>query len=208
MGRAALALLALLAAGASSAAPALDARQADAFRAWFVRIVGEQLRQGPSPRWAQQDCAGLVRFAVGEALKAHDAAWRQANGVSVRFLPPEVGLTPEQAALRNQWKRADGGSGAYASAIDLAQENSAFVSTDINQALPGDLLFYDQGDSQHLMVWMGDYIAYHRGTATRHDNGLRAVPPDTLMHWKDTRWQPRPDNPNFAGIYRFSFLPR
>lgn len=208
MVRVALAALTLLAASTACADSVLDARQTDAFRAWFVRIVGEQLRQGPTPRWAQQDCAGLVRFAVGEALKAHDEVWRKANGVSNRFLPPEIGLMPEQSALRNRWKRADGQSSAYASAIDLVQENSVFISSDINQALPGDLLFYDQGDSQHLMVWMGDYIAYHRGSKAKNDNGLRAVPLDTLMNWKDTRWQPRPDNPNFAGIYRFSFLSR
>lgn len=208
MGRTALIAMLMLIASAAGADPALDVRQTDAFRAWFVRIVGEQLRQGPTPRWAQQDCAGLVRFAVAEALRVHDEAWRKANGVSNRFLPPEVGLAAEQTALRNRWKRSDGQLNAYASAIDLVQENSVFVSTDINQALAGDLLFYDQGDSQHLMVWMGDYIAYHRGSTAKNDNGLRAVSLDTLMNWKDTRWQPRSDNPNFAGIYRFSFLSR
>lgn len=208
MVRTALAVPLLLLASSICAEPALDVRQSDAFRAWFVRIVGEQLRQGPTPRWTQQDCAGLVRFAVAEALRVHDQAWRKANGVSNSFLPPEVGMTSAQDGLRNAWKRADGRSGAYASAIDLVQENSVFVSADINQALPGDLLFYDQGDSQHLMVWMGDYIAYHRGSTAKNDNGLRAVTPDTLMNWKDTRWQPRTDNPNFSGIYRFSFLSR
>ncbi len=207
MGRAAIALL-LLFSAAVAAEPGLDGRQSEAFRAWFVRIVGEQLRQGPSPRWTQQDCAGLVRFAVGESFKDHDVAWRKANGLSNRFLPPELGLAPTQTVLRNAWKRADGATAAYASAIDWIQENSVFVSTDINQALPGDLLFYDQGDSQHLMVWMGGYIAYHRGSRTKNDNGLRAVPLHTLMNWQDTRWQPRSDNPNFTGIYRFSFLSR
>jgi uncharacterized protein YfaT (DUF1175 family) len=207
VGRAALALL-LLFSAAVAAKPGLDGRQSEAFRAWFVRIVGEQLRQGPSPRWTQQDCAGLVRFAVGESLKDHDESWRKANGLSNRFLPPELGLAPTQTVLRNAWKRADGATAAYASAIDLIQENSVFVSADINQALPGDLLFYDQGDSQHLMIWMGDYIAYHRGSRSKNDNGLRAVPLHTLMNWQDTRWQPRSDNPNFTGIYRFSFLSR
>lgn len=208
MVRITLIALAFLSAAAVYADSTLDARQTEAFRAWLVRIVSEQLRQGPTPRWAQQDCAGLVRFSVSEALRSHDEAWRKANGVSNRFLPPEVELTPEQDALRNHWKRVDGQRSAYASAIDLIQENSVFVSSEINQALPGDLLFYDQGDSQHLMVWMGDYIAYHRGTTAEHDNGLRAISLDTLMNWKDTRWQPRHDNPNFSGIYRFSFLSR
>lgn len=199
----------LLASGTTPAAEVvLDQAQSAAFRAWFVRIVGEQLRQGPSPRWTQQDCAGLVRFAVNETLRVHDRAWLRANGLSNRYLPPELKLTPEQKALRNRWKQFDGGSGPFATAIGLIQDNSRFVSKDINQASPGDLLFFDQGEDQHLMVWTGSYIAYHRGSATQHDNGLRAVSIDQLQHWKDTRWQPRLDNPNFIGIFRFSFLSR
>ncbi|MFP1527282.1 DUF1175 family protein [Escherichia coli] len=38
----------------------LNVEQSGLFRAWFVRIAQEQLRQGPSPRWYQQDCAGRV----------------------------------------------------------------------------------------------------------------------------------------------------
>ncbi|ELN2579221.1 DUF1175 family protein, partial [Enterobacter kobei] len=38
----------------------LNAQQSSVFRAWFVRVVREQLRQGPTPRWYQHDCAGLV----------------------------------------------------------------------------------------------------------------------------------------------------
>lgn len=186
----------------------LDEAQSAAFRAWFVRIIGEQLRQGPSPRWTQQDCAGLVRFAVNETLRTHDHDWLKANGVSNRYLPPELQLTPEQKTLRNRWKQFDGGSGPFVTAIGLIQDNSRFVSKDINQANPGDLLFFDQGEDQHLMIWTGSYIAYHRGSATQHDHGLRAVSVNQLLNWKDTRWQPRIDNPNFIGIFRFFFLSR
>ena len=28
-------------------------------------------------------------------------------------------------------------------------------------------MFYDQGDDQHLMIWMGRSIAYHTGSSTR-----------------------------------------
>ena len=34
-------------------ADALTADQSSVFRAWFVRIVNEQLRQGPTPRWTR-----------------------------------------------------------------------------------------------------------------------------------------------------------
>jgi len=66
---------ALPVAQATSTQVTLDAQQTPVFRRWLVRIVQEQLRQGPSPRWYQQDCAGLVRFAANEALKPHDARW-------------------------------------------------------------------------------------------------------------------------------------
>jgi len=68
----------------------LDAHRSMIVRAWMVRVVNEQVRQGPTPRWFHRDCAGLVRFAVGEALRPHDARWLAANGLSSRALPPDV----------------------------------------------------------------------------------------------------------------------
>ena len=177
-----------------------------------VRIVNEQLRQGPTPRWTHRDCAGLVRFAAGEALRPHDARWLRANGMrdaeSARQLPPELNLTSAQRTLTQRWARIDGSTGAYVSALGLIQQNSRLIAKDVNQALPGDLLFFDQGDDQHLMIWMDRYIAYHTGTVTRTDNGLRAVPVSELMQWKDSRWQPQGGNPNFIGVFRLAFLTR
>jgi uncharacterized protein YfaT (DUF1175 family) len=191
------------AAGGTQLTPA----QSRAFQAWMVRIVREQVQRGPSPRWQQRDCAGLVRFAVTEALSPHDARWLRANGIATdKRLPPELGLDPAQALLRNRWVQTGGTVGHFVTALALVQHNSRLVGRDINRAQPGDLLFYDQGDAQHLMVWMGASIAYHTGTTTAFDNGLRGVGIRQLMNWKDTRWQPAVDNPNFAGVYRLSFL--
>jgi uncharacterized protein YfaT (DUF1175 family) len=184
----------------------LDYQQSQHFRSWFVRIIHEQFRQGPTPRWTQRDCASLVRFAANEAMKVHDDDWLKANGLSRGRLPPEVNLAESQQKLLNSWNQVGGTKGAYVSAIVLIQENSQFVSKNINHALAGDLLFFDQGESQHLMVWMGNHIAYHTGTTTQTDNGLRKVTLTQLMNWRDTRWQPRIDNPNFIGVYRLSFL--
>ncbi|SFG99834.1 hypothetical protein SAMN05518865_1286 [Duganella sp. CF458] len=185
----------------------LSQAQSRAFQAWMLRIISAQVEQGPSPRWQHRDCAGLVRFAVNEALSVHDAKWMRANGIaSDRRLPPELDLTPQQAALRNRWVQGEGKVGAFVTALALVQHNSRFVAREISQALPGDLLFYDQGDEQHLMVWMGAHIAYHTGTVTPTDNGLRTVDIQQLTTWKDTRWQPAVNNPNFAGVFRLSFL--
>jgi uncharacterized protein YfaT (DUF1175 family) len=195
-------------AAADDAQP-LDAEQSRRFRAWFVLLVAEQLRQGPNARWYHRDCAGLVRFAVGETWRSHDAKWRAQNGLSNRRLPPELELTPaQQAAWPRRWRRIDGSVGAFVTAFSLVQENSVRISSDINLAEPGDLLFFDQGDDQHLMIWMGNYIAYHNGRRTRDDTGLRAVGVQQLLTWSDVRWQPRSDNPNFIGVFRLRFLSR
>jgi len=186
----------------------LSAGQSRNFRAWMLRIMEEQIRQGPSPRWLQHDCVSLVRYAVAESLRPHDTRWLQANGLSAQQLPEELHLDAAQQTLRHTWRRTDGTSGAYVSAIGMVQENSRFISKDFNLAQPGDLLFFDQGDEQHLMVWMNGMVVYHTGTVTAQDNGLRAIPVSQLLRWKDTRWRPTQDNPNFAGIYRFTFLPR
>ncbi len=192
---------------APSGLPRLDKAQSRAFQAWMLRIVTAQLEQGPSPRWQHRDCAGLVRFAVNEALTVHDARWLRANGIATdRQLPPELELTPQQKTLRNRWVQTGGAIGNYVSAIALVQNNSRFIGRDLNQAQPGDLLFYDQGDEQHLMVWMGTRIAYHTGSNNPGDNGLRSVAVKNLTTWKDTRWQPAVDNPNFAGLFRLNFL--
>ncbi|AAY94711.1 DUF1175 family protein [Pseudomonas protegens] len=207
-GLSSLGLLALLLSSAVGAtqAPPLDVQQSQVFRAWFVRIAQEQLSQGPSPRWYQQDCAGLVRFAANEALKVHDNKWLRANGMSNRYLPPELQLSEGQRGLAQQWQQGGGQTGPYVNAIKLIQFNSHLVSRDLGQARPGDLLFFDQGDDQHLMIWMGRNIAYHTGTSTPTDNGMRSASVQQLMTWKDTRWIPDSANPNFIGIYRLNFL--
>jgi uncharacterized protein YfaT (DUF1175 family) len=184
----------------------LTPAQSRAFRAWMVRIVSAQLNAGPTPRWAQRDCAGLVRFAVAEALREHDEKWKHANGLAGQPVPSEVQLASGQQSLRHAWHLADGSVSAFADALELVQENCHFQGKDCNQAQAGDLLFFDQGDAQHLMIWMGSFIAYHTGAVTATDNGLRAVSLGNLLHWNDTRWHPSQDNPNFAGVYRLNFL--
>lgn len=191
---------------APSGWPRLTPPQSRAFRAWLVRIVAAQLAEGPTPRWRQRDCAGLVRFAVAEALREHDGKWKHANGLAGQPVPPEVALEPAQQNLRHAWKLADGSRSAYAGALELIQENTRFLGQDCNAAVAGDLLFFDQGDAQHLMIWMGSFIAYHTGSETVGDNGLRSIALRDLLRWSDTRWHPTQDNPNFAGLYRLAFL--
>ena len=206
----ALGVLAMPARALTQAMPEvlLDAEQSRRLRAWITLIVAAQLRAGPSPRWQHRDCAGLVRFAVRESLRRHDAAWVRANGLQGVALPPEVALSSSQRAALRDWVDIDGQRQAYVGALALVQANCRLLGKQLTQAEAGDLLFFDQGDDQHLMVWMGSYIAYHTGTETASDNGLRAVAPRRLMNWEDTRWRPVPENSNFIGIYRLAFLSR
>ncbi len=200
-------LSALILPSAFAARATLTPAQSRTFRAWIVRIVGAQLNAGPSPRWVHRDCAGLVRYAVAETLREHDARWVRAAGLGHAPMPPALDLDPAQQSLRHAWQLADGSTSAYAGALELVQENARRVARDCNLAQPADLLFFDQGDAQHLMVWMGSYIAYHTGAdPTPTDNGLRAVRLGELARWPDTRWQPVAHNPNFAGVFRFNFL--
>lgn len=198
----------LMATGEAANAPRLSITQSAIFRAWMVEIVRQQLAQGPSPRWVHRDCAGLVRFAVHEAFKVHDAKWRRANGLQGRALPPQLEIPPLQRALANQWVNIDGKKSAFVTALALVQRNSEFMGKSLNIAQPGDVLFFDQGDEQHLMVWMGSYIAYHTGNVSQTDTGLRSVTLQQLQQWKDTRWHPHAYNPNFIGVFRLAFLAR
>jgi uncharacterized protein YfaT (DUF1175 family) len=183
----------------------LDTTQSRHLRDWITLLIHAQVEQGPTPRWTHRDCAGLVRFAVAESLRAHDLGWRQSMGLLGQRLPPDVDAQAT-AGWRNAWKRADGSQGAFVSALDLVQANTRFVGKQLAQAQGADLLFYDFGDDQHLMVWMGRYIAYHTGRVLPGDNGLRALAPSQLMAWTDTRWRPSRDNPNFVGLYRLDFM--
>jgi uncharacterized protein len=193
--------------GAGEKRTLLSSAQAQAFRSWFQLIVLQQLKLGPTPRWQQRDCAGLVRFASAEALRTHDNKWLKANGFLAKKVPPELNLTPPQVEdLRHAWLRADGSQGAFVSALELVQNNTQSIGKEMAHAEVADLLLFDQGQAQHLMIWLGKYVAYHTGTVTPDDNGLRAYPLSKLMTWDDTRWQPHASNPNFIGIFRMFFL--
>ena len=208
------------AAGAVRAAPAampsaitdplpLDAAQSRAFRAWFVAIAQDQVRRGPTPRWVHRDCAGLVRFAAAQAMATHDASWLKSMGWPLNQPLPgaELALAPVQQAWKNTWRLPNGEKAAYASAIAIVQNNTRFLGKGRDAIAPGDLLFFDQGDDQHLMVWTGRAVVYHTGAEPApDDSGLRGTTLAALERHTDTRWRPAPENPNFGGWFRFRFL--
>lgn len=131
----------------------------------------------------------------------------KSNGFSSQYLPPEMTLTPTASTGAKLESGEQEKPSPYVTAINLIQYNSQFIARH-KPCAARRYDFFDQGDAQHLMVWMGRYVIYHTGSATKTDNGMRAVSLQQLMTWKDTRWIPNDSNPNFIGIYRLNFLAR
>ena len=186
------------------------------FRSWIALIVEDQIARGPNPRWQQRDCASLLRFAVHEAVISHDVKWRRSNGLLGEVLPAEIEMPIETRKQFGLWQDSEGKKNPYAKAMTLIQENSKFLNKTGEGLEPGDLLFFDQGDNQHLMIWTGRRVVYHNGSSPpkktkrtaieNQDNGLRTATLQDLLKWPDSRWRPDTINPNFIGFFRLTFL--
>jgi hypothetical protein len=197
----------------NAGATRLPVNQVKIFREWMSVIAEDQITKGINPRWQNPDCAGLVRFAVNEALAKHDEKWRQANGFIGRALPAELELSEAEKDSFRQWRTQDGERSHFVRAVILVQQNSQFIGKTVEHLEPGDFAFFDQGDDQHLILWTGRRFIYHNGSHPKErkdktDNGLRTASLKDFLVWKDARWRMQETNPNFIGFYRLSFLSR
>lgn len=197
-----------------------------AFRRWFTLIADFQAVRPRADVPAEiADCAGLLRFAYREALKRHDDSWFLATGIEVPALPGEIRAwhypdSPLGAALfrvrPGSFEPADVGNGAFAQFADaktLVERNAYFVTRDVRQAQPGDLLFYRQfGQSSpwHSMIVtrIGGVpaVVYHTGPNHGQPGELRRVLMAELLDHPQPQWRPRPANQNFLGVYRWNIL--
>lgn len=142
------------------------------FRRWFTGITELQFyHQSDAWKAEQRDCAGLVRFALREALREHNRAWFRKMGAIYEPLAPDVrAYTLERNPLGEKLFRTKSGaftesdltSGAFnefADARTLKDFNSRFVSRNRSEAEPGDLLFFYQPWAQkfpyHVMIFLG-----------------------------------------------------
>ncbi|MGI8654477.1 MAG: DUF1175 family protein [Pyrinomonadaceae bacterium] len=142
------------------------------FRRWFTGIAELQFyHQSDAWKAEQRDCAGLVRFALREALREHNRAWFRKMGAIYEPLAPDVrAYTLERNPLGEKLFRTKSGaftesdltSGAFnefADARTLKDFNSRFVSRNRSEAEPGDLLFFYQPWAQkfpyHVMIFLG-----------------------------------------------------
>lgn len=205
----------------------------DSFRRWFAAIAEMQFYQ-LSDQWndEQRDCAGLVRFAMREALRRHDRLWFQKMGKAYDTVAPDVALFDlDHNPLGEKIFRTDFGSfrqsdlhdgrfSEFADARALKNFNSFFVSRDRREARAGDLvLFYQpwvQKFPYHVMIFLGapraapngvsDWVVYHTGSSPTDDGVVKKVELSVLDHHPDPRWRPVPSNRNFLGFYRLKIL--
>ncbi len=203
------------------------------FRRWFTAIAETQFYQ-LSEQWKreQRDCAGLVRFAMREALRHHDRTWFQKMGPAYEPVARDVnGFDLDNNQLGEKIFRADFGSyhdgdirdgkfSEFADGRTLKNFNVVFVSRDRREAEPGDLLFYYQPWVQkypfHVMVFLGsprvapngqrDWVVYHTGSTATDDGTVKKLELSVLDQHPDPRWRPVESNKNFLGFYRLKIL--
>jgi uncharacterized protein YfaT (DUF1175 family) len=200
-----------------------------AFRAWFTFLAEAQYFRHPLPREIG-DCAALIRYAYREALSVHNDAWIDTAHLPELPATPAVAkysypFTPLGANLfrihPGEYSPADTTNGTFAQFADaetLVRFNAHFVSKDMDQAQPGDILLYRQFDADmpfHTMIYLGasqldrspgPYVVYHTGPIHHQPGEIRRPSVTELEHHPDPRWRPSSANPVFLGIYRWNIL--
>ena len=66
----------------------------------------------------------------------------------------------------------------------------------------------------HTMVYLGnsyfgegkDWLVYHTGPVDGHAGEIRRVTTNDLLRHPEACWRPLPQNPAFAGVYRWNIL--
>jgi hypothetical protein len=194
-----------------------------AFRQWFTLIADYQaVRPMGEVPVEITDCASLLRYSYREALKRHDDSWFISTGIEVAALPGEIRAwrypeTPLGAGLfrvrAGEFEAGDATNGAFAQFADakrLVERNAFFVSRDVREAEPGDLLFYRQfGQSSpwHSMIVTGNgAVVYDTGPDHGSVGELRRVALAELVDHPQAQWRPVAGNPNFLGVYRWNIL--
>jgi uncharacterized protein len=205
----------------------------DAFKRWFTAIAETQFYQ-LSDQWnvEQRDCAGLVRFAMREALRKHDRVWFQKMGANYETVAGDVGeFDLDHNPLGEKIFRTDFGSfdetdlrngrfSEFADGRTLKNFNTVFVTRDRREAVAGDLLIYYQPWVQkfpyHVMIFLGparispnganDWVVYHTGSSPIDKGTVKKVELSVLDHHPDPRWRPVESNKNFLGFFRLKIL--
>jgi uncharacterized protein len=198
----------------------------EAFRAWFTALAQSQ----PNPPAKEiNDCAALLRFCYREALHAHDEPWLIAHPTDTPHPSIRQYTYPQTPLGANLFRVQEGAfeptdltNGTFAQFADartLMQHNTYLVTRNVNQARPGDLIFYRQLEQDtpydvsgyhspfHSMIVCGNSeVVYHTGPIHHGKGEIRHLLLSELLHHPDARWRPLPENANFLGVYRWNIL--
>jgi uncharacterized protein YfaT (DUF1175 family) len=209
-----------------------DPADRDSFRRWFT-LLAEVEAARPAEKLPAEitDCAGLIRFAYREALRSHDATWMAQQALdsapaiaSVEkyqypFTPLGAGLWRVRPGSFQAGDLTDGTFAQFADAKTLKNLNMHFISKDLGQARPGDVLFYrqlQQNSPYHSMIFVGrsqlrtettePLVIYHTGSIGKQKGEIRVLRVSDLMNFPAPRWRPLTGNGNFLGVYRWNIL--
>lgn len=190
---------------------------------WFLNIAIYQFLN-PSPKWPsnQRDCAGLIRFAFKEALKKHDENWYQYTGIDPELWYEKTGVDLKKIPDIQAYNYPDvPGAGTYiflsdesklstfANAYTLLKYNTGFVSRNLEDAQPGDVLFFQHSNpvTFHSMIFTGDGLIYHTGPDSANDPGkIKLWKVEDYLRLMPVQWLPIQENTYFLGVYRFKIL--
>ena len=208
----------------------------ESFRRWFALIAEYQAFREPGEVPAEiNDCAALLRYSYRNALHAHDSAWTRETGITPPADPGMIAqyrypFTPVGAALfrvqPGPAAESDTRTGAFAEFADaktLRALNTHFISRELRDAQPGDLLFYRQLETDepyHSMIyigrsswmpepisdWRGAIVVYHTGPIGGAPGEMRRVTLAELLNHPSPRWRHAAGNSNFPGVYRWNIL--
>jgi uncharacterized protein YfaT (DUF1175 family) len=210
-----------------------SAADREAFRRWFTEITEYQALRTDALPAEINDCAALLRYGYRNALHAHDASWLQETGMAAfgtgsveKYAYPHTPLGASLFRVKpGEFRAEDLKNKSFAEFADvytLKERNAYFVSRDLREARPGDLLFYRQLDQHspfHSMIFVGrsrladageDVIVYHSGPIgtgrSAKPGEMRRATVTELLHHPDPRWRPLAGNRNFLGVYRWNIL--
>lgn len=201
----------------------------NAFRQWFTFLAEAQFFRKDLPAEID-DCAALIRYAYREALRTHDSVWMarahlplgpalaDVRKYAYPYTPLEANLFRTRPGPFHASDLTDGAFAQFADAQTIERFNTHFVSRYLEQARPGDLLFFRQAGvtlAFHSMVWLGPshfdetrqlYVVYHTGPIDKHAGEIRRLTIQQLIHHPEPRWRPLEGNSNFLGVYRWNIL--
>ena len=171
-----------------------------AFRRWFSFLAESRYYARRTSR-ETPDAPALIRWSFKQALTDHGPAWSRVTELPILPHMPSVRQQPDQKLTL----------------ADRDIPRSHFVSRDLTDARPGDILRFRNTDAPaSLMVYIGAsqivpshalWVIYLAGPP-RDGQALRVhrLRLETLLDDPCSDWRPLTDNPCFLGIWRFDLL--